>query len=129
MNCVKCGKPIKFIKTQNDRKMPVDEMMVYVVPDDNARLIAVTHTGYTYHARIANAGDKDARKVYLPHWANCKKHTPNHVQAARDEYDRRQDEVFDNKLAFQRRRYEEARRIVRPEQEETAEQISLFHFL
>lgn len=129
MNCTKCGKSILFMKTQNDRTMPVDEQMVYVVPDDSARLLAVTHTGYSFHARLANAGDKDARKAHLTHWANCKKHTPNHVQAARDEYDRRQDEVIDNKLAFQRKRYKEARRIERPKPEQTAEQISLFHFL
>ena len=126
MNCTKCGKPIKFIKKENGKMMPVDELMVYVVPDDKARLLAVTHTGYTYKARLANAGDRDARKVFLPHWANCKKHTPNHVEAARYEYDRRQDAILDSQIQKRQKKYAAARMPVKQPFQDDSEQLALF---
>ena len=51
--------------------------------------------------------------------------------AAREEYDRRQKAVIDAQMAFQTKRYEDARRVERQKREPTekVEQMSLYSYL
>jgi len=126
MICTKCGKTIKYIRATDGSTMTVDDLLAYVVPSDYAHITVIKPSGFKLRARIATIDDKNPIRAYLTHGANCKAHTPKHMIAARDEYNRRQDEVIDNKLAFQRKRYEEARRIESPKSIERVEQMSLF---
>lgn len=67
MNCTKCGKPIKFIRTIDGSTMAVDDLLAYVVPSDFAHLTAVTPSGYKSRVRIATVDDKKTARAYLPH--------------------------------------------------------------
>lgn len=131
MNCPRCGKPIKYIRATDGSTMTVDDLLAYVVPSDFAHLQVITPSGCKFKARIAAIDDKQVLKAYLPHGANCKTHTPKYIVAAREEYERRQKSVIDAKLAFQVKRYEDARRIecTPREQQEKAEQMSLYSYL
>jgi hypothetical protein len=111
--------------------MTVDDLLAYVVQSDFAHLTVIKPSGFKLRARIATSDDKKPIRAYLPHGANCKAHTPKHMIAAREEYDRRQKAVIDAQMAFQTKRYEDARRVERQKREPTekVEQMSLYSYL
>lgn len=93
MYCAKCGKPIRFIRMQNEKSMPVDEDMVYVIPDERGSIQALTIGGRSFRARPGHCGQNGAVKAYRSHWPNCTRSTePKKKAISQAEWRKKQEE-------------------------------------
>lgn len=62
--CKACGKEIKFIETENGKKMPVDAEEVTIISKDgqvyNGEKLAIIHVG-----------NGEIKAGHIPHWSTC----------------------------------------------------------
>ena len=73
MYCAKCGKPIRFVQMQNEKRMPVDEQMAWVIPAEKGPIQAFTLGGRMFRAKPGRCGQPGAVKAWRSHWPNCKR--------------------------------------------------------
>ena len=64
--CEYCKKPIIFIKTEKNEKMPVEPLLLN-------RKMTGYETGVTLDGKVVKGPTKEVLKYYIPHWGNCPK--------------------------------------------------------
>jgi len=93
--CAKCGKPIRFVQTPDERRMPVDDQMVWVVPAEKGSIQAFTMGGRRFRAKPGRCGQAGAVKAWQLHWPNCKRAIDPKLgkKISQEEWRRRRDEA------------------------------------
>ena len=68
--CRACGREIRFIKTKNDKQMPIEPGEFFILPDAHGRIYC-TYNGSMVKGTEVSEDTPERVFVYKPHWAYC----------------------------------------------------------
>lgn len=69
--CRSCGAPIRFIRTKNDKLMPVNMQEVVMRIMQGGRYRFVLKTGAVVSGEYAKRFSPGSFTAYEPHWGSC----------------------------------------------------------
>lgn len=69
--CSRCGRPIKWIRTQNRKQMPVDFEPVPYWENKNGKGVIITVNGGTMRCDLQGQPNRETGFGYMTHFATC----------------------------------------------------------
>lgn len=69
--CRSCGAPVKWVSTATGKKMPVNEGLIFVLPDTEGDTTIVSRDGMVVKGRLVMAGTDGAVQGNISHFATC----------------------------------------------------------
>lgn len=69
--CRRCGRPIKWIRMQNKRLMPVDINLVPYWENKNGKGVIITASGRTMRCDLQGPPNRETGFGYMTHFATC----------------------------------------------------------
>lgn len=69
--CSRCGRPIKWIRTQNKKLMPVDINLIPYWANKNGKGVIITVNGGTMRCDLQGQPNRETGFGYMTHFATC----------------------------------------------------------
>jgi hypothetical protein len=70
-NCKSCKAPIKWIKTADNKSMPVDPKQICIMPGGSRSIMIVSEDGAAYYGDLCLKGTPGSKEGYISHFATC----------------------------------------------------------
>lgn len=69
--CRSCGAPIKWVKTDSGKNIPLNDEVVTILPEAGGNVVIVTLEGKVVRGKLAMAGTPGTVQGYISHFATC----------------------------------------------------------